>query len=223
MTSDQEEATLEANVGRLFGSLEKKAGVSESDRARILERLVQEASASRALPAAGRGRRRARWVGMAAGLVLATGALSVGWFGSQEPAGAPGSPTGSGTTLARFAIHLLAAGPGLGVVEAASPEDGETLYVHSERHVSEADVQSASVEPADAGCRVGIRLTTHGTRKLADLTRDHVGERLALVIDGQVVMSPTIRSEISQGLVVLTGDFSDARCEEIARGLSGSG
>jgi hypothetical protein len=33
-------------------------------------------------------------------------------------------------------------------------------------------------------------------------------------------MTPTIRSEISGGELALTGDFTDARCEEIARGLS---
>jgi hypothetical protein len=41
-----------------------------------------------------------------------------------------------------------------------------------------------------------------------------------LVIDSEVVMTPTIRSEIPEGLVLLTGRSSDFPCEEIARGLS---
>jgi preprotein translocase subunit SecD len=85
--------------------------------------------------------------------------------------------------------------------------------------VSNADVESAWVERAESGCQVGIRLTGEGAEKLARLTENHIGDRLALVIDGEVVMTPTIRSKV-ESLGLLTGDFSDSRCEEIARGLS---
>jgi hypothetical protein len=230
MTTDQQRAAvLEANVQRLFGRLGAKAAVSQFDRARILALLLQTPATPQAQPTRSGERRWVRWAGMAAVLLIATAVLTVDRFDPAESRGTkvvteqgrtPGRTTPSHTMLAGFAIHLLATGPGFGVVEAAGPGGGETLYVRSERHVSEADVASAWVESADPGCRVGIRLTADGTRKLAELTRNHVGDRLALVLDGQVVMSPTIRSEISQGLVVLTGDFSVARCEEIARGLS---
>jgi preprotein translocase subunit SecD len=123
-------------------------------------------------------------------------------------------------TRVSFAIHLVAAGPGRGVVMASSWQDGESVHVHSERQVSNVDVEAARVARTDSGCQVDIRLTGAGSRKLSRLTRNHVGERLALVIDGKVAMTPTIRSEITQGAVALTGDFTDARCEEIARGLS---
>ncbi len=89
--------------------------------------------------------------------------------------------------------------------------------------MSNSDVESAWVTQADSGCQVEVRLTHEGAEKLARLTRSHIGEQLALVIDGEVVMTPTIRSEIGQGLVLLTGDFSDPDCEEIARGLATSG
>jgi hypothetical protein len=99
--------------------------------------------------------------------------------------------------LVSFAIHLLAPGPGRGVVEAASREGGKPVHMLPERHVSSADVE-----------------------KLSRLTLDHIGDQIAMVIDGEMVMTPTIRSRIGGRLVVLTGDFSDSRCEEIARGLS---
>jgi hypothetical protein len=34
-------------------------------------------------------------------------------------------------------------------------------------------------------------------------------------------MAPTIRSEITQGQVMLTGAFSEADCQEMATGLAG--
>ena len=200
---------LEENVGRLFDRLEGGSPVPATVRTRILARLLQETSPSRT-PRAVLARRSVRWVGLAAALFVAAALLT----GDREQPQKPGSRSVS------FAIHLLAAGPGLGVVEASSWQGGEPIRIHSERQVSNVDVESARVVRTGSGCQVDIRLTSEGTGKLARLTRAHVGERLALVIDGKVVMTPTIRSEIAQGEVALTGGFSDARCEQIARGLS---
>jgi SecDF, P1 head subdomain len=224
MTSDEGQQThLEENVGRLFERLHEKAPLSEAARAAVLARLLEAASAPSGRPSPRRRHRSIRWVGLAAGLLVAAGVLT--WGYAKLPGAAPVTPvaTRASGPLAAFAIHLLATGPGFGVVEAASPDGGEPVYVRPERYVSEADVRSAWVERAEGRCRVGIRLTAGGTRKLADLTRDHVGERLALMVDGEVVMSPTIRSEITDGLVALTGHFSDDRCEQLAQGLSTRG
>lgn len=205
---------LEENVGRLFERLESRGPMPEAARVRILDRLLREASPpARSARDAGRARRRLRWAGLAAALLLAAGLLT---GDRDEPATSGGR--GAGVS---FAIHLVAAGPGGGVVMASSSQGGEPVPIASERHVSNVDVEAARVARTDAGgCQVDVRLTGAGTRKLARLTRDHVGERLALLIDGRVAMTPTIRSEIAQGTVALTGDFTDARCEEIARGLS---
>jgi SecDF, P1 head subdomain len=220
MTIDEGQQThLENNVGRLFERLGEKAPVSEAARAAVLARLLEAPSSSTGHPAPLRRYRRMRWAGIAAALLLAAGVLT--WDRAEVPRVSPA--TRESRRLTAFAIHLLATGPGVGVVEASSPESPEPVYVRSERYVSEADVRSAWVERAKNGCQVGIRFTASGTRRLAELTRDHVGERLAVMLDGRVAMSPTIRSEISDGLVALTGAFSDSRCDEIARGLSARG
>jgi hypothetical protein len=224
MTIDEgQQPHLDNNVGRLFERLHEKAPVSAPARAAVLARLLEAPSSSTSRPAPTRRHRRMRWVGLVAALLLAAGVLT--WNHAAVPQLTPATPvtTRESGRLTAFAIHLLAMGPGVGVVEASSAGSAGPVYIRSERYVSEADVRSAWVERSKNGCQVGIRLTTSGTRKLADLTRDHVGERLAVMMDGKVVMSPTIRSEISDGLVALTGDFSDSRCEEIGRGLSAQG
>jgi preprotein translocase subunit SecD len=231
MTRDQKpRGELEENVRRLFGRLEREGPMSETTRDRILERLLQEASPP---PSKGTGRvvrRGIRWASLAAALFVAAGLLTVylddpggsrGRRIAEERAGAVTAESSADVTLVSFAIHLLARGPGRGVVEASSAEGGEPVHIHPERHVSNADVESAWVKQADSGCQVEIRLTEEGAEKLARLTRDHIGERLALVIDGVVIMTPTIRSRLG-GLVLLTGRSSDFPCEEIARGLSTS-
>jgi len=230
MTRDQElRDGLDENIRRLFQRLDAEDPVPDTTRDRILARLLQEAAVSPSKGARPGWRRRIRWAGLAAGLLLGVGLLTDALNDSGPPleGKAPESAAGSGAAepvarqpLVRFAIHLLANGPGVGVVEAASAESGRPVHIRQERYVSNADVESARVEHAGSGCQVSIRLTRAGTEKLARLTRDHVGDRLALVVDGKVEMTPTIRSEITEGLVKLTGDFTDARCAEIARGLS---
>lgn len=223
MTSDQQPRDdLEKNVRRLFGQLERGGPMPET-RDRILERLLRETPGPRPTRAV---RRSIRWIGLAATLFVATALLTVTLddpAGSKTPernAGPVAAEATGDETLVTFAIHLLAAGPGTGVVEASNASGGEPVHLRPERYVSNADVESAWVEQAESGCQVGVRLTDEGADKLARLTQDHIGDQLALVIDGEVVMTPTIRSKITS-LGVLTGDFSDARCGEIASGLSG--
>jgi hypothetical protein len=229
MTDEKPGAELEDNVRRLFGRLERGGSPSETTRRRILERLLEQASPPRSPRGGPVTRRWVRWAGLAAALFLGIAVLSSDRHDPAQSQGrrAAGTPVGSEPTtssanlkLVSFAIHLLAPGPGRGVVEAASREGGEPVHMLPERYVSNADIESAWVEQADSRCQVGIRLTDEGTEKLARLTRGHIGDQLALVIDGEVVMTPTIRSKITDGVVALTGDFSDSRCAEIARGLS---
>jgi hypothetical protein len=231
-THDQERnEELERNVRRVFGRLEREQTTSEEARERILQTLLREASDTMAAPSGRKSpgwRRTVRWVGLAAGLLLGVGLLSDALIGSgalRRMAGGDRAPTTATASSAAprvvtFAIHLLAKGPGVGIAEAATAEGGRPVHIGQERYVSNSDVASARVERADSRCLVSIRLTDDGAGKLARLTRDHVGDQLALVIDGKVVMTPTIRSEITEGLVQLTGDFTDSHCEELARGLS---
>ena len=67
---------------------------------------------------------------------------------------------------------------------------------------------------------VGIELTFtgEGAEKMRQATEEHIGERLQLLVDDQVVMSPVIRSPISSS-AMLTGDYTRAEAERIAEGL----
>ena len=53
---------------------------------------------------------------------------------------------------------------------------------------------------------------------LRQATEAHIGERLQLLVDDQVVMSPVIRSPVSSP-AMLTGDYTRAEAERIAEGL----
>ncbi len=153
--------------------------------------------------------------------------LSDGLFDTAGPSGwtvekveVPATELTAETRFVSFAVQLLAGTPSGGADRPGST--GGTLdagQLQPQRHLSNDDVETASVIHAGPSCSVSIQMNAEGTEKLARLTRAHIGERLALVIDGKVAMAPTIRSEITQGQVILTGAFSEADCAKIASGL----
>ena len=52
---------------------------------------------------------------------------------------------------------------------------------------------------------LNLNLTEEDAKTFGDWTADHVNERLAMVIDGEVVIAPTIQSAITGGEVQITG------------------
>ena len=59
-----------------------------------------------------------------------------------------------------------------------------------------------------------------GARRFAEATRDHVGQRLAFVIDGKVYAAPKVMAEITGDKAVISGSFSDQEATDIAAKLS---
>jgi SecD/SecF fusion protein len=52
---------------------------------------------------------------------------------------------------------------------------------------------------------IGFELDSAGAERFAKLTREHIGEQLAIVLDGEVKSAPAIRSEIPSGRGEITG------------------
>ena len=73
---------------------------------------------------------------------------------------------------------------------------------------------------------VDVTLTPEGRRSLADFTRDRVGRRIHLRMDGVLLTSATIRGPIEAGALRLspggTG-FDGVSAQEIARRLAAGG
>ncbi len=67
---------------------------------------------------------------------------------------------------------------------------------------------------------VNVSLTTSGTRIFGRATQENLGRKLAIVVNGKVVSAPVIKSAITGGRAVITGAFTRAEVEEIARQLN---
>lgn len=65
---------------------------------------------------------------------------------------------------------------------------------------------------------ISLKFTPEGAEKMQRMTGEHIGEHLQLLIDGEVVIAPLIRSAISSD-ALLTGNYTSRECERIIDGL----
>jgi SecD/SecF fusion protein len=63
---------------------------------------------------------------------------------------------------------------------------------------------------------VDFRLDSVGARQFAQITRDHIGHRFAIVLDNQVVTDPNIISVIPGGSGFITGNFTTQTANNMA-------
>lgn len=94
------------------------------------------------------------------------------------------------------------------------------LAAAQESIVDNRDILTARVVPGGTPTTFGVALTftPEGAEKMRAATEAHIGEHLDLLVDGDVVLSPVIRSAISTS-AALTGDYTYDEAVRIAEGL----
>ncbi len=98
----------------------------------------------------------------------------------------------------------------------------EKLQVQKKTLLDRSAIKSAAVQrSAVSGApEIAITFTERGSKRFAEVTRDHVGHRLAIVIDGKVYSAPKIMMEISGGKAVISGSFTEEEATQLAARLS---
>ncbi|HYE61546.1 MAG TPA: protein translocase subunit SecD [Phycisphaerales bacterium] len=82
-------------------------------------------------------------------------------------------------------------------------------------------VAGARVTPDDLGRNaIGFTMTPAGGKRLDELTRNHVNDNMAVVLDDEVYTAPNLMNAISTNGII-QGDFSDEEIDYIRRVLSG--
>lgn len=79
-------------------------------------------------------------------------------------------------------------------------------------YLSEARVR---FDPSTGQPYVSIRFNPQGSRIFARITEEHIHQRLAIVLDGEVYSAPTIQSKIV-GEGMITGNFTDDSARSLA-------
>jgi preprotein translocase subunit SecD len=95
--------------------------------------------------------------------------------------------------------------------EKKPPErEKNTYYVPRDKVILEGSMlKSATLDVGDyGGYQVDIEFNRQGGRLFAEHTARNVGKYLAIILDGQVISCPVIRSVIPHGRGVISGNFS---------------
>jgi preprotein translocase subunit SecD len=110
--------------------------------------------------------------------------------------------------------------PAADLTEIVFEPTGEIFYLQNEVLVKQYDVESASVLTQQGRPAVELILTSEGTKKFKELTANNVGKRCAMILNGELLSAPVIRDTISGGRAIITGNFTEAEAETIAKGLT---
>jgi preprotein translocase subunit SecD len=120
----------------------------------------------------------------------------------------------------RFEVKLAENQPSPGLREVKTPDSEKPVYMHQQVIVTNSEIESTRVRPGEAPGRyaVEVEFTASGAKKMRRATAAHIGKPMAVLIDGQVVMTPIVRSTISASAAV-TGNFTKAEAERIVTGI----
>ena len=69
---------------------------------------------------------------------------------------------------------------------------------------------------SNEGYAVSFRFDTTGAQKFGKATSDNVGKRFAVILDGAVITAPVIRSAITGGSGIISGNFTSQEAADLA-------
>ena len=129
----------------------------------------------------------------------------------------------------RVEFHQASANPSPGLIEATYPPTNTKVYIFPEAIIANKDILEASVRGGVPGIGKGgerkefygihISFTKEAGERMAKFTSQHIGEMLAILIDGKVISVVTIQQEMHDK-VQLVGAISKEEAERIAHALN---
>jgi len=132
-----------------------------------------------------------------------------------------------GVTDIKAAVAALGATPTLEFKLATTSKTGTTtqaIYVPTGltgRYLTTASLQFGSGATAGLSApQVLLNFNSEGAALFAKITGEHVGETLAVFLDGQVITAPTIQEAISGGQASITGRFTAAEARDLVNNLN---
>jgi len=121
----------------------------------------------------------------------------------------------------RFEVRLAEDRPAAGLREAKVSGSNRSVYLHDEVIVTNSDIAGARIvqggDPSQYG--VSVEFNASGAEKMRAATGNHIGKPVAILLDGQVVMAPVLRTPIGASAVV-TGNLTRTEAERIANGIT---
>ena len=120
-----------------------------------------------------------------------------------------------------FQVQLVLDEAGENTEPMTNNAGGETLYVQKKPLLDHTAISSASVEKNALGSPViSVQFSDVGTELFAQITKENLNKRLAIVLNGQLYSAPVIKSEISGGKAQISGSFTEEEASELAKSLN---
>lgn len=82
---------------------------------------------------------------------------------------------------------------------------GDPLWVAPDIRLTSADIERAEARQLADGPAVAIVRTTDGARKMAALSNAQMNKPITLLLDGQVIWAPVVRSTVEKEAVMTGG------------------
>ena len=122
---------------------------------------------------------------------------------------------------APFQLQLVVDEPGENsepMTNNAGGAGGETLYVQKAPLLDHTAISSATVtKNMQTGTpQIDVEFSEVGKELFAQVTKENLNKRLAIVLDGHLYSAPMIRSEISGGKAQITGSFTEEEAKHLA-------
>jgi preprotein translocase subunit SecD len=125
----------------------------------------------------------------------------------------------SGDPIATLEFRLEADSPATsGAVPFADPT-GRPILLRPDIVIRNADIGSVVVEESQGHFSVGLRFIPSAATRLQRETAANVGHRMAVLLDGKVLVAPVIQSAISAEARLDAG-FSRYEANRVARSLA---
>jgi preprotein translocase subunit SecD len=120
----------------------------------------------------------------------------------------------------RFEVRLAEDRPASGLHEAKVSGSHRSVYLHDEVIVTNGDIAAARVVQGGGPSQyaISIEFNASGAEKMRAATGNHIGKPVAILLDGQVIMAPLLRTTIGPSAEI-TGNYTRTQAERIVRGI----
>lgn len=103
-----------------------------------------------------------------------------------------------------------------GKYKLAYGEMGEPYVITRKPVVGGENLVDAQPSFQNGEAVVSFKFNSLGGKKFGEVTKNNIGERLAIVLDNEVISAPTIQSAIMGGSGVITGNFTVKSANDLA-------
>ena len=109
--------------------------------------------------------------------------------------------------------------PSAGLTKQTLRGSERSIYLPDQAVLTNTHIASAKVKDSPHGHQIEVVFTEQGRQIFAKLTRENIEKRVAIIVDGEVISAPTIKTAITGGRAVITGSFTRAEANRIAEGI----